>query len=116
MNRFNAVFGARIVARVFSQAFASETQFAGLSSEVEGPRAKAQTHCSRLQGSRPEPVRKNVGLRLTIKLRFRAGEQALNIAAVAQDDHHGQECAGLDQNLRIRKKPEHRWRRGRSNH
>ena len=41
--QFQAVFGARIVARVFSQAFAPETQFAG--------RAKAQTHCLALEGS-----------------------------------------------------------------
>jgi hypothetical protein len=29
-NSFNAVFGARIVVRIFSQAFAPETHFAGL--------------------------------------------------------------------------------------
>ena len=40
---FNAVFGAWLVARLFSQAFAAATQFAG--------RSKVQTYCLALEGS-----------------------------------------------------------------
>ena len=42
-NSFNAVFGAWFGARVLSQAFAPQTQFAG--------RPKAQAHCLALEGS-----------------------------------------------------------------
>jgi hypothetical protein len=42
-NNFNAVFGAGLGARAFSQALAPPTQFAG--------RSKPRTHCLALEGS-----------------------------------------------------------------
>src|SRR5207249_88846 len=45
---FNAVFGAWLGARIFSQAFAAVTQFAG--------RSKAQAHCLRSGGLAPRSL------------------------------------------------------------